>query len=89
MAAKAKTKDPINCHVGSRIKLRRIELGLTQEKLGEAVDIRLQAIQYFENGKLRISASRLFYLGEVLDVPVTYFFDELPPPNTFTPPASN
>lgn len=71
--------NPIDIHVGARLRLRRTLLGLSQEKLGEAVGITFQQLQKYERGANRISASRLFNLAQVLNVPVTFFFDDLPP----------
>jgi transcriptional regulator with XRE-family HTH domain len=72
--------NPIDIHVGQKLRLRRTLLGLSQEKLGEAVGITFQQLQKYERGANRISASRLFNLSQVLGVPVTYFFEDLPPP---------
>ena len=69
--------NPIDIHVGARLRLRRTLLGLSQEKLGEAVGITFQQLQKYERGSNRISASRLFNLSQVLDVPVSYFFEDL------------
>lgn len=66
---------PIDEHVGKRLRQRRRLLGLTQEKLAQAVDIRFQQIQKYESGSNRISASRLWSLAKALDVSVTYFFE--------------
>jgi len=66
---------PIDLHVGKRLRQRRRLLGLTQQKLAEAVDIRFQQIQKYESGANRISASRLWALAQALDVPVAYFFE--------------
>jgi len=75
--------NPIDIHVGTRLRLRRTLMGLSQEKLGEAVGITFQQLQKYERGANRISASRLFNLAQVLDVPVGFFFDDLPAaPNT-------
>jgi transcriptional regulator with XRE-family HTH domain len=71
--------NPIDVHVGARLRLRRTLLGLSQEKLGEAVGITFQQLQKYERGSNRISASRLFNLSQVLGVPVSFFFDDLPP----------
>lgn len=72
--------NPIDIHVGARLRLRRTLLGLSQEKLGEAVGITFQQLQKYERGSNRISASRLFNLSQVLGVPVNFFFDDMPPP---------
>jgi len=68
---------PIDIHVGSRLRMRRTLLGLSQEKLGEAVGITFQQLQKYERGANRISASRLYHLSQVLDVPIGYFFEEM------------
>ena len=73
--------NPIDIHVGSRVRLRRTLLGLSQEKLGEAVGLTFQQIQKYERGANRISASRLYALSCVLDVPVAFFFEDVPPEN--------
>lgn len=71
--------NPIDIHVGSRLRLRRTLLGLSQEKLGTAVGLTFQQIQKYERGANRIGASRLYALSRVLDVPVEFFFEEMPP----------
>jgi transcriptional regulator with XRE-family HTH domain len=68
----------IDSHVGGRIRLRRTLLGLTQEKLGETLGLTFQQVQKYERGANRVSASRLFDLARILEVPVSYFFDDLP-----------
>lgn len=70
--------NPIDVHVGTRLRLRRTLMGLSQEKLGEAVGITFQQLQKYERGSNRISASRLFNLSQVLNVPVGFFFEDLP-----------
>jgi transcriptional regulator with XRE-family HTH domain len=72
----------IDIHVGQRLRLRRTLLGFSQETLGEAVGITFQQLQKYERGANRISASRLFNLSQVLGVPVTFFFEDLPPGDT-------
>ncbi|HYG89139.1 MAG TPA: helix-turn-helix transcriptional regulator [Azospirillum sp.] len=69
--------NPIDVHVGARLRLRRTLLGLSQEKLGDAVGITFQQLQKYERGANRISASRLFNLAQVLDVSVSFFFDDM------------
>ena len=69
--------NPIDIHVGTRLRLRRTLLGLSQETLGEAVGITFQQLQKYERGANRISASRLFNLSQVLGVPVSFFFEDL------------
>jgi transcriptional regulator with XRE-family HTH domain len=67
----------IDQHIGERIRLRRTELGLTQEQLAEALDVSYQQIQKYETGANRISASRIFEMARRLDVDMSYFFDGL------------
>lgn len=69
--------NPIDIHVGRRLRLRRTLLGMSQEKLGEAIGLTFQQIQKYERGSNRIGASRLFDLSRVLDVPVGFFFDDM------------
>jgi len=69
--------NPIDIHVGSRVRLRRTLLGMSQEKLGEAIGLTFQQVQKYERGANRIGASRLFDLSRVLDVPVSFFFDDM------------
>jgi transcriptional regulator with XRE-family HTH domain len=69
---------PIDIHVGSRIRLRRTLLGMSQERLGEALGLTFQQVQKYERGVNRVGASRLFDLSRVLDVPISFFFDDLP-----------
>ena len=70
--------NPVDQHVGSRLRQRRTLLGLSQEKLGEAVGLTFQQIQKYEKGANRVGASRLFQFSEVLDVDISYFFEEMP-----------
>jgi len=70
--------NPIDVHVGSRVRLRRTLLGMSQERLGEAIGLTFQQVQKYERGANRIGASRLFDLSRVLDVPVSFFFDDMP-----------
>src|SRR5450759_645440 len=69
---------PIDVHVGTRIRLRRTLMGLSQERLGEALGLTFQQVQKYERGVNRVGASRLFDLSRVLDVPVSFFFDDMP-----------
>ncbi len=71
--------DPIDVQVGSRVRLRRNMLGLSQEKLGEALGLTFQQVQKYERGANRISAGCLHHLGRVLDVPVSFFYDDTDP----------
>ncbi len=77
-AEKESRPSPIDVHVGSRVRLRRTLLGMSQEKLGEALGLTFQQIQKYERGVNRIGASRLFDLARVLDVPIGFFFDDMP-----------
>jgi transcriptional regulator with XRE-family HTH domain len=70
--------NPVDVHVGARVRLRRTLLGMSQEKLGEAIGLTFQQVQKYERGANRIGASRLFDLSRVLDVPVSFFFDDMP-----------
>ena len=72
------TPRPVDVHVGQRLRQRRTLLGMSQEKLGEAVGLTFQQIQKYERGANRIGASRLYQLSNVLDVSVSYFFEEMP-----------
>ncbi|WP_451997374.1 helix-turn-helix domain-containing protein [Azospirillum argentinense] len=67
--------NPVDIHVGARVRLRRTLLGMSQEKLGDALRLTFQQVQKYERGANRISASRLFDLSRVLDVPVSFFDD--------------
>ena len=71
--------NPIDVHVGARVRLRRTLLGMSQEKLGEALGLTFQQVQKYERGTNRIGASRLFDLSRVLEVPVSFFFDDMAP----------
>lgn len=69
--------NPIDVHVGARVRLRRTLLGMSQEKLGQAIGLTFQQVQKYERGTNRIGASRLHELAQVLEVPVSYFFADL------------
>jgi transcriptional regulator with XRE-family HTH domain len=69
---------PVDVHVGTRLRQRRTLLGMSQTKLASSVDLTFQQIQKYERGANRMGASRLFEFAKVLDVPVSYFFDEMP-----------
>ena len=70
--------NPIDVHVGNRVRLQRMLIGISQEKLGERLGLTFQQVQKYEKGINRIGASRLFEFSKVLDVPVSYFFEEMP-----------
>jgi transcriptional regulator with XRE-family HTH domain len=77
-AEKESRPNPIDVHVGSRIRLRRTLMGLSQERLGEALGLTFQQVQKYERGVNRVGASRLFDLSRVLDVPIAFFYDDMP-----------
>jgi transcriptional regulator with XRE-family HTH domain len=70
--------NPIDIHVGSRVRLRRITLGMSQEKLGDALGLTFQQVQKYEKGTNRIGASRLQQISNILQVPVSFFFEGSP-----------
>lgn len=76
--AKKKQPNPIDIHVGSRIRLRRTMIGMSQEKLGESLGITFQQVQKYEKGTNRVGASRLQNISAILNVPVSYFFEDAP-----------
>ena len=76
---KVEMPNPVDVRVGARLRLRRNMLGLSQEKLGELIGLTFQQIQKYERGANRIGASRLYELSRVLDVPVSFFFDDTDP----------
>src|SRR4051812_16255430 len=71
------TPDPVDVHVGQRLRVRRSLMGLSQEKLAESIGLTFQQIQKYERGMNRISAGRLYQFSKILDVPVTYFYDQI------------
>src|SRR3982074_1210983 len=73
MATKA--PNPTDRHVGARVRMRRMMLGVSQEKLGDALDLTFQQVQKYEKGTNRIGASRLQHISQILQVPVAFFFD--------------
>jgi len=78
MIENKKRPNPTDVHVGSRIRLRRNMLGMSQEKLGENLGITFQQIQKYEKGTNRVGASRLQAIASILEVPVSFFFDDAP-----------
>lgn len=70
--------DPVDTHVGARLRLRRTLMGLSQTELARSVGLTFQQVQKYESGANRISASRLYHIAEALDVPVSFFFDDIP-----------
>jgi len=73
-----KAPNPIDKHVGSRVRMRRMMLGMSQEKLGDALDLTFQQVQKYEKGTNRIGASRLQQISHILQVPVSFFFEGAP-----------
>jgi transcriptional regulator with XRE-family HTH domain len=84
-----KAPNPVDKHVGSRVRMRRMMLGMSQEKLGDALGLTFQQVQKYEKGTNRIGASRLQQISHILQVPVAFFFEGapqlagMPPPNEF------
>jgi transcriptional regulator with XRE-family HTH domain len=73
-----KTPNPIDKHVGSRVRMRRMMLSMSQEKLGDALGLTFQQVQKYEKGTNRIGASRLQQISNILQVPVSFFFEGAP-----------
>jgi len=76
-----KVPNPIDKHVGSRVRMRRMMLGMSQEKLGDALRLTFQQVQKYEKGTNRIGASRLQQISYILQVPVSFFFEGAPAPD--------
>ena len=72
-----KRATPVDKHVGIRLRMRRTLLGLSQTALADSLDLTFQQVQKYEKGSNRIGASRLYQISRVLDVPVSYFFEEM------------
>lgn len=72
------TPSPIDIHVGKMLRRRRTLMGFSQERLGAAVGLTFQQIQKYERGANRMGASRLYEFAQILEIPITYFFDEMP-----------
>src|SRR5918911_3890216 len=77
-SATKKAPNPIDRHVGSRVRMRRMLIGMSQEKLGEALGLTFQQVQKYEKGTNRIGASRLHRITNVLDVPIDFFYEGAP-----------
>jgi transcriptional regulator with XRE-family HTH domain len=73
-----KAPNPVDKHVGSRVRMRRIMLGMSQEKLGEALGLTFQQVQKYEKGTNRVGASRIQQISEILQVPVSFLFEGSP-----------
>src|SRR3954467_5924778 len=78
MVMAKKAPNPIDKHVGSRVRMRRMMLSMSQEKLGDALGLTFQQVQKYEKGNNRISASRLQQISNILQVPVAFFFEGAP-----------
>lgn len=78
LESQGRKPNPMDIHVGSRVRLRRMVIGMSQEKLGEQMGLTFQQIQKYEKGTNRIGASRLYQLSQILDVPVQFFFEDAP-----------
>jgi transcriptional regulator with XRE-family HTH domain len=72
--------NPVDTHVGGRIRMRRRVMGLSQESIAESLGLTFQQVQKYERGSNRVSASKLFGIAHVLKVPISYFFEDLPEP---------
>jgi transcriptional regulator with XRE-family HTH domain len=70
-----KAPNPVDKYVGSRVRMRRIMLGMSQEKLGEALGLTFQQVQKYEKGTNRVGASRIQQISEILQVPVSFLFE--------------
>jgi transcriptional regulator with XRE-family HTH domain len=75
---RSENPDPVDIHVGSRLRMRRNLVGLSQEQLGKSLGLTFQQIQKYERGINRMGSSRLFQIAKTLSVPVAYFFEEMP-----------
>jgi len=71
----AKAPNPVDKYVGSRVRMRRIMLGMSQEKLGEALGLTFQQVQKYEKGTNRVGASRIQQIAEILQIPVSFLFE--------------
>ena len=81
--------DPVDAHVGARLRVRRALVGMSQEQLGSAVGVSFQQVQKYERGINRMGASRLYQFAHLLYVPVSYFFDEMDGQGKTSEPAIN
>lgn len=78
MAEDGNRASPVDAHVGARIRLRRTLMNMSQERLGDALGLTFQQVQKYERGVNRVGASRLFDLSRILDVPISFFYDNMP-----------
>jgi transcriptional regulator with XRE-family HTH domain len=75
---RSENPDPVDIHVGARLRMRRNLVGFSQEQLGKALGLTFQQIQKYERGINRMGSSRLFQIAKTLSVPIAYFFEEMP-----------
>src|SRR6476659_3713997 len=73
-----RSPDPVDRHVGARIRMRRLMLKISQTQLGDALGLSFQQLQKYEKGTNRVGASRLQHIASILQVPVSFFFEEIP-----------
>lgn len=78
-----KRPHPVDIHVGGRVRMRRVLLGMSQEKLGDSLGLTFQQVQKYEKGANRIGASRLWELSRILDVPIGFFYENAVDPDGF------
>ena len=71
-------EETFNTHMGKRLRMRRLSLGLTQTKVANAINVTFQQIQKYEKGTNGVSSSRLMQLANFLKVPITYFYEDFP-----------
>jgi transcriptional regulator with XRE-family HTH domain len=76
MAVPKKQANPVDAHVGHRVRLRRMLIGMSQERLGELLGLTFQQVQKYEKGINRIGAGRLFEVAGILGVPVSFFYED-------------
>jgi len=81
MAKQTKEPNPIDVHVGGRVRLKRTMMGMSQEKLGDSLGITFQQVQKYEKGANRIGASRLQEISSILSAPISFFFEDAPGSN--------
>ena len=73
-----RSPNPVDKHVGNRVRMRRLMLGISQQNLGGALGVSFQQVQKYENGANRIGASRLQQISDILEVPAAFFFEGAP-----------
>jgi transcriptional regulator with XRE-family HTH domain len=88
-AAPKKQANPIDAQVGNRVRLRRMLVGMSQEKLGEMLGLTFQQVQKYEKGVNRIGAGRLYQVANILGVPVSYFYEDVAERQSDHQPANN